>query len=898
MKIFKLFFLAAAIVTSGSASAQGLMPYQDSSRSFHERAVDLCSRLTLDEKALLMQNSSPAIPRLGIPQFEWWSEALHGIARNGFATVFPQTIGMAASWDEPLLYQVFSAARDEGVAKNNLARKAGSIGRYQGLSMWTPNINIFRDPRWGRGQETYGEDPFLTMQMGLAVVGGLQGQAFLPQPSSVQEKGVNQWILANDEPVDSKSPYHKATYKPLLACAKHFAVHSGPEWNRHSFNIENLPQRDLWETYLPAFRGLVQQGDVREVMCAYQRYDGQPCCGSNQLLQQILRDEWGFDGLVVSDCWAIRDFWAPGRHETDADSPSAVAHAVGAGTDVECGSDYKSLPEAVASGKLSMEQVDRSVVRLLEARFSVGDFDGEEINSWKRIGPEVIASDDHRQLALQMARETMTLLQNNNQLLPLRKDMKVAVMGPNANDSVMLWANYNGYPLSTTTILKGIRQKAANVSYIPGAGYTRNEVEQSYFGLLKTPDGQHGMQATYWNNTSFDGVPAARQVFREPISQSNGGATVFAPGVELEQFSASYEGTFTPQTTEILTVLLEADDMARLIIDGDTLLNNWRGRERVNKDSKEVTFEAGRTYNIKVDYVQTKDMAICKFDLFKKGTTSARELAQAAIDADVVVFCGGISPRLEGEEMKVTEPGFKGGDRTSIELPQSQREVISELHRLGKRVVLVNLSGSAIALEPESRNCEAILQAWYGGEAGGQAVADVLFGDYNPGGKLPVTFYKNDAQLPDFLDYNMRGRTYRYMKEQPLFAFGHGLSYTSFSLSKPTTQRISLGKGKQKALVASIEVQNTGNREGDEVVQLYVRNPRDIEGPAKTLRGFRRIHLKAGEKTTVSFPITHDTLELWDAQTNTMRFLPGEYELWLGTSSTDKDLQKMTVKIK
>ncbi len=872
--------------------AQSLLPYQRTDLSFHERAIDLCSRLTLEEKAALMQNSSPAIDRLGIPQFEWWSEALHGIARNGFATVFPQAISMAASWDDQLLYRVFAAARDEGLAKNNLARKAGNIGRYQGLSIWTPNINIFRDPRWGRGQETYGEDPFLTTQMGLAVVNGLQGQRPLPQQSFILGEDPKTGICnGNASPRDT-------VYKPLLACAKHFAVHSGPEWNRHSFNIENLPQRDLWETYLPAFKGLVQLGNVREVMCAYQRLDGQPCCGSNRLLQQILRDEWGFDGLVVSDCWAIRDFWMEGRHETDADRPSAVAHAVGAGTDVECGSDYHSLPEAVAQGKLSMDKVDQSVVRLLEARFSLGDFDDDDLVSWKRIGPEVIASDEHRNLALQMAHESMTLLQNNQQLLPLSRDIKVAVLGPNANDSVMLWANYNGYPLSTTTILKGIRQKAPQTTYIPGAGYTHNEVEQSYFSQLITPDGQRGMQATYWNNTSFADEPAARQVLREPIAQSNGGATVFAPGVALEQFSATYEATFTPATTETITAVLEADDMARLIIDGDTLLNNWRGRERVNKDTKDFRFEAGHTYNIKVDYVQTKDMAICKFDLVKRSATTAQEIALAAKDADVVVFCGGISPRLEGEEMKVSDPGFKGGDRTSIELPLSQREVISELHRLGKRVVMVNLSGSAMALEPESKHCEAILQAWYGGEAGGQAVADVLFGDYNPGGKLPVTFYANDAQLPDFLDYRMQGRTYRYLNEQPLFAFGHGLSYTSFALSKPKTQRIKARDSKQKTLMVSVEVENTGQRDGDEVVQLYVRNPLDNAGPAKTLRAFRRIHLQAGQKATLAFPISHSTLELWDATTNTMRFVPGSYELMIGTSSADQDLQKVTVKMK
>lgn len=843
-------------------SAQQL-PYQNPQLSAHDRAVDLCSRLTLQEKSLLMCNGSPAIERLGIPQFDWWSESLHGVARNGYATVFPQTIGMAAAWDDALLYKVFTAISDEGRAKHNEAIRSGQIKRYQCLSVWTPNINIFRDPRWGRGQETYGEDPYLTTRMGLAVVNGLQGQ---PYEGTPQGKNPN-------------------TYYKELACAKHFAVHSGPEWNRHYFNIETLPARDLWETYLPAFKSLVQEGNVREVMCAYQRFENMPCCGSNKLLQQILRDDWKFDGLVVSDCGAISDFWQKGRHEVSTDAKGASAMAVRSGTDVECGSNYKSLPEAVKAGEITMEDIDRSVVRLLQARFELGDFDSAELVPWKRITTDVVASAEHRQMALDMARETMTLLQNNNALLPLSKDMKIAVMGPNATDSVTLWANYNGFPISTTTLLNGIKEKAANVRYINGAGYTRNEVFQSFYGNFTAPDGSAGMLATYWNNTKMQGTPAAQQLMREPINQSNGGNTVFAPNVELEHFSATYEGTFHPTATQKLTLSLEADDMARIIINGDTILNNWKSRERMNVDKRDFLFEEGKEYAVRVEYVQQTAMAVCKFDVVKAESTTAANLVAQVGDADVVIFCGGISPRLEGEEMKVSDPGFKGGDRTSIELPQSQREIVRLLHEAGKHIVFVNLSGCAMALTPESENCEAILQAWYPGEAGGKAVADVLFGDYNPQGKLPVTFYKSDKDLPDFLDYTMTNRTYRYFKGEALYPFGHGLSYTTFAYGTP----------KYKKGEVQVAVTNTGKRAGTETVQLYVKNPRDMEGPTKTLRGFLKVVLQPGETKTVTFPVTDKTFELWDASTNTMRTVKGKYQVMVGSSSKAEDLLTVVV---
>lgn len=831
-------------------------PYQNTDLSPKERAADLCSRLTLEEKSKIMQNGSPAIPRLGIPQFEWWSEALHGIGRNGFATVFPITMGMASSWDDVLLQKVFDAVSDEGRVKAQQAKRSGTIKRYQGLSFWTPNINIFRDPRWGRGQETYGEDPYLTSRMGLAVVRGLQG------------------------PSDRK-------YRKLLACAKHFAVHSGPEWNRHTFNVENLPERDLWETYLPAFKALVQQGDVAEVMCAYQRIDGQPCCGNNRFLKSILRHEWNYQGMVVSDCWAVPDFWKKGHHEVSPDATHASAKAVLSGTDVECGSDYSNLPEAVRAGIIKEADVDVSVRRLLEARFALGDFDPDELVPWTKISESVVASKAHKQLALDMARKSMVLLQNND-ILPLKRSgQKIVVVGANAIDSTMMWGNYSGYPTQTVTILQGLQTKSDQVTFVPGCGLTRNELRESRYNEI-SHNGQPGMQATYWNNENMIGTPAAQMVHREPINQSNGGATVFAPGVNLNHFSARYEGTFSPTRTETLHLNVSADDKVRVIVNGDTLINNWTSRERIDVMNKELDVKAGQQYKIQIDYVQVTSLAMIKFDITHTGLSTPQDIVRKTAGADVVIFVGGISPRLEGEEMKVSDPGFKGGDRTTIELPQAQREVIKALSEAGRRIVFVNCSGSAIALTPESQRVDAILQAWYPGEQGGTAVADVLFGDYNPSGKLPVTFYKNDAQLPDFLDYRMAGRTYRYLKETPLFPFGYGLSYTQFTIGQP---RYTNGR-------VEVNVTNAGKRDGDEVVQVYIRRADDAAGPIKTLRGFCRVGLKAGETKQVSVNLPRESFEWWDASSNTMRVIPGNYEVMVGSSSMAKDLKTIVVNLK
>ena len=861
-RLLTTIFAAVAL----TASAQ-VLPYQNPELPAEQRADDLLGRLTLEEKVKLMMDTSPAIPRLGIPQFQWWNEALHGIGRNGFATVFPITMAMAASWDDALLHQVFTAVSDEARVKAQQAKRSGDIKRYQSLSFWTPNINIFRDPRWGRGQETYGEDPYLTTKMGLAVVRGLQGVGY-----NGEDLGVSK-------------------YRKLLACAKHFAVHSGPEWNRHTFNIENLPERDLWETYLPAFKALVQEGKVAEVMCAYQRIDGQACCAQSRYEQQILRDEWGFKGLITSDCGAIRDF-LPTWHNVAKDGPEASAKAVLAGTDVECGSEYKNLPAAVKRGDIKETDLDRSLRRLLIARFELGDFDSDELNAWTKIPESVVACKEHKELALQMARKGIVLLKNNG-VLPLTND-KLVVMGPNANDSVMMWGNYAGYPTRTITALEGIRKtsnikhQTSNIKYIQGCGLTRNEAFESRYDQVQGPLGYQGMQAIYWNNTEMKGQPVTTVHIANPVKLSNGGNTVFAPGVNLENFSARLDGVFKPTKDETLIFDISADDKLRLIVNGDTLVDIWKVRHRIQGGKKELAVKAGQHYRIQIDYVQETGYASLNFDIKKKVTPTPEQLLAQIGDTETVIFVGGISPSLEGEEMKVSEPGFKGGDRTSIELPQAQRDLLALLHKAGKKVIFVNCSGSAMALAPETESCDAIIQWWYDGEQGGSALADVLFGDYNPSGKLPITFYKSTDELPDFLDYTMKNRTYRYYQGEALFPFGYGLSYTTFDISKPI----------YKNNKVRVTVKNTNSRQGTETVQVYIRRLADKEGPLKTLKAYKQVELNPGESKVVDIDFPRQSFEGWDAGTNTMRVVPGRYELMVGSSSADKDLKKVVVTVK
>ncbi|MBN2008005.1 glycoside hydrolase family 3 C-terminal domain-containing protein, partial [candidate division KSB1 bacterium] len=834
--------------------------------SFEERAKDLIFRLTVEEKAALMCDVSDAIPRLGIKNFNWWSEALHGLANNDNVTVFPEPIGMAASFDDELVYKIFNATSDETRAKYHEAIRSGQGNRrFLSLSVWTPNVNIFRDPRWGRGQETYGEDPYLMSRMGVSVVRGLQG------------------------PADAK-------YRKLLACAKHYAVHSGPEWSRHEINLNDVDPRDLWETYLPAFKALVQQADVRQVMCAYQRLDDDPCCGNTRLLQKILRDEWGFKHLVVSDCGAIGDFYT--SHKVSSDAVHAAAKGVLAGTDVECqwiGHNYKRLPEAVKRGLITEEEIDQHVMRALEGRFDLGEMDDDALVPWTKIPISVVNNEEHRQLALDMARESMTLLQNRNDILPLNKSInKIAVIGPNADDEPMLWGNYNGKPIRTITILEGITSKlsADKIVYDKACDLVEDKVTQSYFSKCLM-DGKKGFKATYWNNADRQGDAETIQQIVAPIKLTTAGQHEFAPGVRLEGFSAKYETEFVASQSEEIVFKCGATGRFELLVNGESIIkyDNWR----TLPSRHPIKVEASKKYKVEILYAQLNNwQANLEFNFGKEVEIDFTGLVNKLAGVDVVVFVGGLSTNLEGEEMPVSYPGFKGGDRTDIELPAVQRNCLKALKEAGKKVVYVNCSGSAIALVPETQSCDAILQAWYGGESGGQAVADVLFGDYNPSGKLPITFYKNLQQLPDFEDYSMIERTYRYMSD-PLFPFGFGLSYTTFSIGNATIDKSVIKKNESVKL--SIPVSNTGKRDGTEIVQVYVRKVDDINGPLRTLKGFQRINIAAGRTSEVVITLPYNSFEFFDHTCGKMIVTAGEYEVFYGNSSNEKDLKMSRITI-
>ncbi len=857
--------IAMILISTISLRAQQF-PFQNPKLSSEERAKDLISRLTLEEKATLMCDQSDPIPRFGIKRFNWWSEALHGYANNNNVTVFPEPIGMAASFDDQLLYKIYNATSDEALAKVNEAREKGEENkRFLSLSVWTPNVNIFRDPRWGRGQETYGEDPYLTSRMGVQVVKGLQG------------------------PADAK-------YRKLLACAKHYAVHSGPEWSRHELNLNNINPRDLYETYLPAFKSLVQQADVRQVMCAYQRLDDEPCCGNSRLLQQILREDWGFKYLVVSDCGAVTDFFT--SHKVSSDAVHASAKAVLAGTDVECvWQDYpfKTLPDAVSRGLIKEDEINKHLMRVLTGRFDLGEMDDDAIVPWTKIPTSILNNEEHRKLALDMALETMTLLQNKNNVLPLSKSgKKIAIIGPNANDKPMLWGNYNGTPVRTITILDGITSKlsAKKILYDKGCDLVEDKVTESYFPNLSF-EGKQGIKATYWNNRDRKGDVVATQQITNPIKLTVAGQHEFATGVKLESFSGLYETEFVAAKTEELVFKCGATGHFELLINGQSMAmyDNWR----TLPTRIPLKVENGKKYKIEIRYAQLNDWeANIEFDFGKEVDVDYTELINKLKGIDVVVFVGGLSGQLEGEEMPVSYPGFKGGDRTNIDLPSVQRNCLKALKQAGKKVVYVNCSGSAIALTPETESCDAILQAWYGGESGGQAVADVLFGDFNPSGKLPITFYKNSDQLPDFEDYSMKGRTYRFMNDA-LFPFGFGLSYTTFSIGEAKFSNTTVKANENIDL--KIPIKNTGKRTGTEVVQIYIRKANDVNGPIKTLRNFQKVELDAGESGQAVINLPYHSFEFFDQAKVKMEVNPGEYEVLYGNSSDDKALKMVKITI-
>lgn len=859
--------MSYCLLFSGRIIVAQQFPYQNPALSSDDRAKDLLSRLTLEEKASLMFDQSPAIPRLGIKKFNWWSEALHGLANNDNVTVFPEPVGMAASFDDTLVYKIFNATSDEVRAKYHDALRSGKENRrFLSLSVWTPNVNIFRDPRWGRGQETYGEDPYLTSRMGVSVVKGLQG------------------------PTNAK-------YRKLLACAKHYAVHSGPEWSRHTLNLNNINPRDLWETYLPAFKSLVQDADVRQVMCAYQRLDDEPCCGNSRLLQTILREEWGFKYVVVSDCGAVTDFFT--SHKTSSDATHASAKAVLAGTDVECvwqGYAYEKLPEAVAKGLITEKEIDSHLLKVLIGRFDLGDFDDNAIVPWANIPMSIVNNDDHRKLALDMALESMTLLQNKNNALPLKKSTKkIAVVGPNADNEPMLWGNYNGKPARTISILNGIKSKlpANSVVYDKACDLVENKVTQSYFSKA-TAAGKQGFKATYWNNRERSGDIVITDQISNPFKITTAGDHEFAPGVKLVGFSAKYETEFLAPETEEIVFKAGATGYFELFVNGKSLVqyNNWR----TLPSRIAYNVEKGKTYQIEIRYAQLNNwQANLEFDFGKELDIDFAALINKLKGIDVVVFVGGLSTLLEGEEMPVNFPGFKDGDRTDIELPLVQRNCLKALKAAGKKIIFVNCSGSAIGMVSETQSCDAILQAWYAGESGGQAVADVLFGDYNPSGKLPITFYKDTTQLTDFEDYSMKGRTYRYMTTEPLFPFGYGLSYTSFTIGNAQLSNAQIRKDENLSI--TIPVSNTGKRHGTEIVQLYVKKVNDTNGAIKTLRGFKRTEVGIGKTVNAVIDLTPSAFEFYNDKTLKMDVTAGDYELWYGNSSAIKDLKMIKVHV-
>lgn len=727
----KIALLSLVLLLALPSGAQSpIFPFMDSSKPREERIDDLISRLTLEEKVAMMQNGSKGVERLGIPDYNWWNEALHGVARAGLATVFPQAIGLAATFDPEEQFKTFSIVSDEARAKYHQSIRDGNNRQYYGLSFWTPNINIFRDPRWGRGQETYGEDPYLTSVMGVATVKGLQG---------------------NDP-----------DYLKTHACAKHFAVHSGPEWNRHQYDAR-VSQRDLWETYLPAFKALVTEGNVQEVMGAYNRYEGSPCCASDRLLVQILRDRWNYQGLVVSDCGAIDDFYVKGRHETYENGVEAASVAVNTGTDLECGGSYRFLVQAVQEGQIEEKAIDLALRRILKGRFDLGMFDPDEKVPYSNIPYSSVDSEEHAAQALKMARKSIVLLKNNG-VLPVRPEnvSKIAVVGPNADDETMQLGNYNGFPSSIVTILDGIK--------------------------------------------------------------------------------AAYP-------------------------------------------SAEVTYERG--CDLVQGFVRGKDVSPIPDDLCTPKALKA--VAQRAAEADVIFFVGGLSPNLEGEEFRLEIKGFKGGDRETIELPDIQGDMLSALHSTGKPVVFIMCTGSAIGLKANEENYDALINAWYGGQAGGTAVADVISGKYNPSGKLPITFYQGTEQLPDFLSYDMEGRTYRYMKEEPLYPFGYGLSYTNYVYGKPKLSNAKKALGEN--VEVSVRVANRGRFAGEETVEVYVSRLNDPQAPNKALKGISKVQLKPGESKNVKVVLTPQAFEYYSSSADDLSEKTGNYVVSVGPSSQDKDLQ-------
>ena len=831
MKIIFSITASLFVITSFSQDYKSF-PMWNPKLPIEQRVGDVVSRLTLEEKVKQMLNHTPAIERLGIPAYDWWNEVLHGVARTPFrVTSFPQAIGMAATWDTNSLKLMADYSATEGRAVHNKAIELGRTNeRYLGLTYWTPNINIFRDPRWGRGQETYGEDPFLTAMLGAAFVRGLQGN-------------------------DPK-------YMKAAACAKHYAVHSGPEPSRHIDNF-NPSTYDLWDTYLPAFKELITKADVAGVMCAYNAVFKQPCCASDLLMNDILRKQWNFTGYVTSDCWAIDDFFK--YHKTHKDSVTAAVDAVMHGADVECGTSvYYTLYNGVKNGLIKEEQLDISLRRLFTIRYRLGMFDPPSMVKYAQTPFSVLEAPEHKAHALKMAQQSIVLLKNENNTLPLNKKIKkIAVLGPNADNHIAILGNYNGIPSKTVSLLDGIKEKLGKdveVIYEKAINFT-NDTLLVYKDLTNqfNLDGKQGIKAEYFNNRELKDEAVTRSENEVDHFWQEGQGVI--ENIRANNFSARYTTSYKADKDGEITFEVEADDGYRFLVNNKEVINAWQ-RNRWGARTYRLQTKKDSVYKLILEYWQGEGKANVALRTGNYEKTNFTTLANRLKDADAIIFAGGISPQLEGEEMRVDFPGFNGGDRTTILLPAVQTELMKALKSTGKPVVFVMMTGSAIATPWESENVPAIVNGWYGGQAAGTALTDVLFGDYNPAGRLPVTFYKSDSDLPDFKNYDMTNRTYRYFAGEALYPFGYGLSFTTFkyeNLNSPS----SVTSGKNISVAA--KVTNSGKEDGEEVAQLYISYP-DVKGkaPLKALKGFQRIFLKAGESKTVQFNLTAEQLSLVD----------------------------------
>ena len=866
--------LAVSLLLLSTAALAADPVYKDLSRTFEERAADLVSRMTLEEKVAQLQNDATAIPRLDVPAYEWWNEALHGVARAGAATVFPQAIGLSATFDVPLMTQVATAISDEARAKNQEFLRRGQRKRYQGLTFWSPNINIFRDPRWGRGQETYGEDPFLTSRMGVAFVKAMQG----------------------DDP----------KYRKVDATAKHFAVHSGPEHNRHVFDV-HPSERDLWETYLPAFRALVQEGDVASVMGAYNRLNGESASGSHWLLTDLLRNQWGFKGYVVSDCDSVDDIWK--YHKIVATPEEAAAIGVKSGDDVNCGRTYAALFNAVHKGLITEEEIDVSLRRAFLARFRLGMFDPPEKVRWAQIPFNVNQSPEHDQLARRAAQESIVLLKNSG-ILPLdaTKLKTIGVIGPTSDEIMSLLGNYYGTPAAPVTILQGIRGAVGpktRVLHSRGADLVEGRAEPRAAPIIEPEflrpeagSSQLGLKGEYFRGKEFAGKPVVTRLDPRVAFRWDRGSptdTLVAQGeltqdaaLGVDDYSIRWTGKLLPKASGKYELVVGANDGFRLFVDGKVVSDGWEPNPRATSKSAFVDLEGGKTYDLKLEYFEADRDAEVRLAWRLPGAKPPLEEAlDVARASDVVIFVGGLTGDVEGEEMRVSYPGFAGGDRTDLLLPQSQQKLLDALVATGKPVILVLTAGSAIAVDNEQAKLPAIVMAWYPGQRGGNAVADVLFGATNPGGRLPVTFYKATEKLPDFEDYSMKNRTYRYFTGQPLYPFGHGLSYTKFAYTalKLDKSSVSADGGVQ----ATVTVKNIGRRAGDEVVQMYLQplDPKRVRA-LRELRGFERVTLNPGQSRQISFTVKPDRdLTIYDEAKKAYAVDAGRFEVQIGASSVD-----------